>query len=151
MGDTCYEKWYPLASDMIGYNRAAEYVLDRVRFAYEGKAYSGRGLLTWDPDKGIHIQAFLDQSLPQASLFGPVELVQVEDITDVRPIRLAGRGFGHAIVPEVFPHDLSSCLHEGRLSIRPQRVIFFQHFPSLAVPRAQSDSWAGSASSIMSP
>ena len=105
--------------DMIDHTRAAEYVLERVRFTHETKEYSGRGLLTWDPEKGIHIQAFLDQSLPQANPFAALGLVEVEDATDARPIRLAGRGFGHAIVPNVFSHDLQSYLHEGRLSIRP--------------------------------
>jgi hypothetical protein len=130
---------------MIDHVRPAEYVLDRVGFTHSANEYSGRGLLTWDPEKGIHIQAFLDQSVPQGSPFAPVGVVEVEDTTDARRIRMAGRSFGHAIAPNVFPHDLQGCLHEGRLSIRPERVIFFQRFPALAARREVPEAWSGSA------
>ena len=131
---------------MIDYTRPAEFTLDRIRFNHQGVRYGGRGLLTWHPENGIHVQAFLDNSLPQWGWFGDAGTVQVEDSKDARVIRLAGRGFGHAIVPNVFPLDLQRCLHEGRLSLHPQRVIFFQHFSSLAdSSAAHHHTWSGSA------
>src|ERR1017187_5093490 len=111
---------------MIDHTRPAQYVLDRVRFTHAAKEFTGRGLLTWDPEKGIHIEAFLEQTIPRGNPFSSSGLVYVEDTAEARHIRLAGRGFGHAVVPEVFPRDLSASLHEGRLSISPDRIIFFQ-------------------------
>ena len=101
--------------------------------------------LAWDPEKGIHVQAFLDKVPPQHNPFASLGLVQMEDTVDSRQIRMAIRGFGHAVVPRVFPHDLNSCLDEGRLSIRPQHVLFFQHFPALANRGEEHKTWPGSA------
>jgi hypothetical protein len=130
---------------MIDHIRPAQYVLDRVRFTHEAKEFTGRGLLTWDPEKGIHIEAFLEQTLPKGILMPPFPLVRLNDTTDARCIRLAGREFGHAVVPNVFPLDLSENLHEGRVSIRPQRIIFFQHVPAIGTGAREHEHWSGSA------
>ena len=130
---------------MIDPNRVAQYILDRVRFTHAAKEFTGRGLLTWDPEKGIHIEAFLEQTVPQGnplSFLAP--LVRVEH-TSAGPIRLAIRRFGHAVVPRVFPSDLSESLHEGRLSIRSDRIIFFQQVPALSAAAREHECWTGSA------
>lgn len=130
---------------MIDNTRPAQYVLDRVRFTHAATEFSGRGLLTWDPEKGAHIEAFLEQTIPQGdplSSLGP--LVKVEHTT-AGPVRLAIRRFGHAVVPEVFPSDLSESLHEGRLSIRSDRIIFFQQVPALSAAAREHKHWSGSA------
>src|ERR1035441_1644035 len=130
---------------MIDHTRPAQYVLDRVRFTHAAKEFTGRGLLTWDPEKGIHIEASLEQTLPKGILMPPFPLVCLNDTTDARCIRLAGREFGHAVVPNVFPLDLSESLHEGRLSIRPERIIFFQHVPALSTGAREHECWSGLA------
>jgi hypothetical protein len=130
---------------MIDHTRAAEYVLDRVHFTHAAKEFSGRGLLTWDPEKGIHIEAFLEQTIPRGDPISSFPLVHLEDTTDARCIRLAGSGFGHAVAPNVFPLDLSPSLHEARLSIRPKSIIFFQHVPTLSADARQHEHWSGSA------
>ena len=130
---------------MIDHTRPAEYTIDRIRFTHDGRSFTGRGLLTWDPDKGPHIQAFLDQSAPQENPFASLGVVQVETAADTKAIRLAGRGLGHAIVPNVFPLDLREHLHHGRLSIHPERVIFIHHVPSFASGGEDHKMWSGSA------
>jgi hypothetical protein len=44
------------------YLRKTEWILDEVSFTYLGGLYRGRGLLTWQPDAGFHLETFVTRS-----------------------------------------------------------------------------------------
>jgi hypothetical protein len=78
-----------------------EFVLDNIQFEHlEGK-YTGRGILTWNPDKAFHLQSFITRhgpSLPSGSFGGPRMIRK----SDLKTIRMKIRGHsGWVIAPNV--------------------------------------------------
>ncbi|WP_264320326.1 hypothetical protein [Zarconia navalis] len=43
---------------IIDYFKTSEYILEKVWFDYRGCRYSGRGVLTWNPEAGL--EAYYD-------------------------------------------------------------------------------------------
>ena len=84
---------------MINYFQEIEYSLDKIRFQYLGGIYTGRGLLTWDPEKGFHIDAFVERKGPE--LPSPISFGKVGYITkdETCSIRMKSKSFNHAIIP----------------------------------------------------
>lgn len=127
---------------MRDYYSEAEYVLKQLWFDYRGHRYQGRGIITWNPDKGFHIEAFLDQ--PSKTVpFGRVEFGKVGIVSqsEISSIRMKLQGFNWAIAPNVNLRERFDVLLESRLSINLSQVIFSESIPAYN----QDSSWSGSA------
>src|SRR5437868_6245853 len=112
-----------MLASMFDHSQPAEYVLDRLSFRHDNQHYSGRGILSWDPEKGVHINGFLSQLGPDTRFQNP-GAVEIQDRGDQYPVRFIGYGF-NGIVPRVFARNLGSLLHERRLFIEADQAIFF--------------------------
>jgi hypothetical protein len=106
------------------YFKKTEYVLERLWFHYLGGLYEGRGIMTWNPDEGFHIEAFLDregQPLPKEIPLGKVGIPRKRDFCSIRMMPTV---FDWAIAPKVRLTDRHDVLVHKRLSINLSRVIF---------------------------
>ncbi len=126
---------------MKDYFKKTEYVLERLWFDYLGSRYEGRGIMTWNPDEGFHIEAFLERPSmpsPRTIQMGETRIVRRNDISSIR-MRL--QDFDWAIAPNVRLIDRCDVLLQNRLSIYLTRVIFSK---SREVNNENLD-WYGSA------
>ena len=98
-------------------------------------------MLKWSPEDGLQLDGFVDKEIPRCPGFDTSGKTIIEQSKDASTVWMKVRGVGRAIAPNVFPHTLMSLLHEGRLSFKPEKVIFFRetHFVS------EKNSWTGSA------
>ncbi|MBI3913089.1 MAG: hypothetical protein HY327_02665 [Chloroflexi bacterium] len=126
---------------MIDYLKPGEFVLQRVWFDYLGGRYQGRGLLTWKPESGFHLGAFLERSgapLPKRIEIGRAGIIPPSEFVT---IRMKPLGDNWAIAPNALLHDSLELIDQQRLSIGLGRVIFSS--------RMEKDSafpnWSGSA------
>jgi hypothetical protein len=106
------------------YFKKTEYVLERLWFDYLGSRYEGRGIMTWNPDEGFHIEAFLEKPsvpLPKTINLGETRIVRKGDISS---IRMKPHGFDWAIASNARLIDRYDILWQNRLSINLNRVIF---------------------------
>jgi hypothetical protein len=106
---------------MQDYFKTAEYYLEHIWFDYLGGRYEGRGLLTWKPKKGFHLEAFLDRSgapLPKRIEIGKFSIVSGYTI------RLKPFQYAWALAPDVPLIDRNDLIEEQRLSLNFNRVIF---------------------------
>jgi hypothetical protein len=106
------------------YFKKTEYVLERLWFDYLGSRYEGRGIMTWNPDEGFHVEAFLDRhgsALPKEIPLGKVGIPRKSEICS---IRMKPHGFDWAIAPNARLIDRDDILWQNRLSINLNRVIF---------------------------
>ncbi len=109
---------------MKDYFKKTEYVLERLWFDYLGSRYEGRGIMTWNPDEGFHIEAFLEKPsvpLPKTINLGETRIVRKGDISS---IRMKPHGFDWAIASNARLIDRYDILWQNRLSINLNRVIF---------------------------
>jgi hypothetical protein len=123
------------------YLRKTEWTLDEVSFAYLEGLYRGRGLLTWQPESGFHLEAFVTRSgppMPAEVKFGEVRLAKRQDRTSIRMrIRHRGRAFTMATLADRFDITI-----DDRLSCALGVVRFMT--PAPAVARGVNR-WSGSA------
>ncbi len=108
----------------IGGFRIAASASHVVRHWDLGGRYAGRGLLTWDPEAGFHLESFVDRDetpLPSPITLGAVKVIRKSEVTSIR-MRLQHGGY--AIAPEVPLVDRFDLLHQRRLSARLGRVQF---------------------------
>jgi hypothetical protein len=123
------------------YLQKTEWVLDDVCFAYLGGRYGGRGLLTWQPDTGFHLETFVTRSgppLPTPVEFWRVRLATRQDRTSIRMrIQHGGRAFAVATLTDRF-----DVVAQKRLSCGLGAVRFMLPLPQVTrgVKR-----WSGSA------
>jgi hypothetical protein len=106
------------------YFQKSEYVLEKIWFDYLGGRYQGRGVLTWEPSLGFHLEALLERDkMPQIE---QVELGRVRIIrkSDTSSIRMKPWYQKWAISPRVVLIDRDDILSQHRLSIDLSRVIF---------------------------
>lgn len=125
---------------MTDYFREARYLLDSVQFDYLRGRYRGRGTLTWNPDQGCHIEAFVERHgrpLPQQIELGKTRILKPSDF---RTFRMTSWQFGKAIALNVPLEDRLDLLH-NHLSINVSSVVFSAPF-SRSIKLSK---WSGSA------
>ena len=108
---------------MFEYSRETSWAVDQVRFEYRGGTYRGRGRLTWNPDRGFHLDAFLDRhgpALPNTIEFGKLRVVARSEL---RSIRMCLEGFGRAISPQLVLGDQWELVRD-RLDIEFPSILF---------------------------
>jgi hypothetical protein len=123
------------------YLRKTEWVLDDACFAYLGGLYRGRGLLTWQPDTGFHLEAFVTRSGPPMRAqvkFWEVRLTTRQDRTSIR-MRIQHGGRALAVVTLT---DRLDVVMNGRLSCALGAVHFMMPLPEAA---RSAKRWSGSA------
>src|SRR2546423_15012617 len=98
---------------MFDHTKEAEYVLNALRFRHDKREFTGRGILTYSPEKGIQLQAFLDQAGP-VRRFGNPGTVHIEDSSDQSSVRFKG-GFFTGVLPNQFAGVLAKFLSQSRL------------------------------------
>jgi hypothetical protein len=108
---------------MQDYFKKTEYDLKKIWFDYCGIRYQGHGLMTWNPDEGFHIEAFLEKptTSPKRMEFGKSGIIRKSDFYSIRMIP---DGFDWAIAPDVYLIDRYDILSKSRLCITLSRVIF---------------------------
>lgn len=114
---------------MKDYLKEAEFVLNDLTFDYLGGRYRGRGIMTWEPEKGFHIEAPLnlqDMPKPQEVQFGKVRIIRKSDISSIR--MFPQENYNWAIAPSVTLVARDDVICENRLSIDLSRVIFSKYY-----------------------
>lgn len=114
---------------MRNYKESTEYVLRRVWFEYQGARYEGRGVLTWDPEKGFHLEAPVEPKGGVAR-HSYVDYVGVHRPEHHRSIRMELRSGGWARARRVVLVDRIDLRDQDRLSIDLDRVLFVNHLHS---------------------
>lgn len=117
-------------------HEAHEWGLTDLSFEYRGFRYEGKGLLRWVPEKGFHLDGFVDRKKDlrtagkhRVSATYPGGLIRREHY---RPIRAKSPHHKWILAPDypmVFLADLD---FEGRVSLDIERVIFCQRFPGVS-------------------
>ncbi len=117
------------------YFRYQEYVLERIWFDYLGIRYKGHGTMTWMPDEGFHIKAFLHKTVSSPSKPIGVRAVGVVPREKISSIYMKPSGFYWAVAPNVILADHPD-LFLGSFGInfgfipfsqKLERVIFAKH------------------------
>ena len=112
---------------MLNYFEKIEYNLDKIWFQSLGGMYTGRGLLTWDPENGFHIDAFIERKGP--NLPSPIPLGKVGYISkeDTNSIRMKSKSF-NAIIPYAILNNHIELIWDSRLSFNSSRIIIFNRY-----------------------
>jgi hypothetical protein len=126
---------------MPEYDREWRRHFSRAHFEALGGIYRGRGVLTWNPDRGFHIEAPVDRLGPR--LKGRFELLKprVVNREDLHAIRIAFGRSSYAVSPPLPPDPPLELLLSSQLSIDVSRMVFVERNQSPCDP-AQ---WFGSA------
>jgi hypothetical protein len=115
----------------MNYFEQNEYGLEKVTFQFQEVIYSGRGLLTWDPSKGFHLDAFVEEKSGKLnypiSFGGQAFFIKEETIC----IKIKSNGFDHAIIPFALIKDHIELFFEKRLSYNANRMIFFNRYKNI--------------------
>jgi hypothetical protein len=126
---------------MKDYFEEAKFILKFLYFYHHGNRYQGRGIMTWKPDEGFHLEAFLDD---KGKSIEKIEFgrIQVPRKNDFLSIRMRPQGYDWAIAPNI---KLSSWdendIRDNRLSVNFKRVIFCE-----SVNSANGETvWSGTA------
>jgi len=82
------------------YLRQPDHVLARIRFDYLDGHYKGRGVITWDPRDGYHMEAPVKRTGPALSEvgFGRIGIIREEDVRSIRMKKINSRGW--IVAPE---------------------------------------------------
>jgi hypothetical protein len=125
----------------MDYFKQTQYLLETIRIDYLGGHYQGHGVMTWEPDNGFHLEAFLTRQ--GDVLVRPVEIGKIGILckSDFRSIRMKVKHSSWAIAPGVPLYDRLDLLMNDHLSIDLSRVIFF----SRCNPSNQHTQWFGTA------
>ena len=113
---------------MFNYFEENEYSLDKIWFDYLGVRFKGRGLLTWNPKDGFHLEAFLENKRdlsPTMKGFGGIFIIPEYEYCK---IRMKSNGFKYAIAPRVPLYGHIELIFESRLSIDIDRILFYNRF-----------------------
>lgn len=114
---------------MKEYFSKAEFVLNDLNFDYLGGRYQGRGILTWTPEQGFHIEAPLNlQDMPKLKevLFSKVRIIRKSDTSSIR--MFPQENYKWAIAPSVPLVKRDDVISQKRLSINLNRVIFTKYY-----------------------
>ncbi len=126
---------------MFGYSRKREWALASVRFEYAGGTYDGRGLLSWKPKRGFHVEAFLARhgaQLPQIIEFGKVGVIQPNEL---RAVRMRLEDGARALTSPICVSDHLELVGSPRLSADFPAILFVRPDPA----RGASAKLCGSA------
>jgi hypothetical protein len=126
---------------MKDYFKATEFILDFLYFYYLGNRYQGRGIMTWKPEEGFQLEAFLDGKGKQ---FEKIEIgkVKIHSKKDISSIRIRPQGYDWAVIPDIlFSGWDKHNIQNNRLSIRFSRVIFCESVN----PASADNLWTGNA------
>lgn len=118
------ERYPVLVANIHDFFEEHEYVLDKVQFKYlEGK-YTGRGILSWNPEKGFHLVALVARigpRIPPVS-FGGLKLIRKSAHTN---IRMKLRNFnGWVLAPNIILVDRWDLINENRLTLNIDTLLF---------------------------
>lgn len=125
----------------MDYFKEAKYILELLYFHYCGNRYQGHGIMTWNPDEGFHLEAFLDK---QGKTLSKIELgkVGITPKSNICSIRMRPQGYDWAIAPNIIISDSNELdISHNRLSIDLGRVIFCESI----TPSSDNSIWTGSA------
>lgn len=123
------------------YRSKAEFVLKHLWFAYAGARYEGRGVITWDPEHGFHIEAFLERLGP--TFVGAIKrpTLRMKKRSDFIAPRFRTTDGQKGLIPFLFlRHDLDLLSHR-RLTGNFGRLLFFDERPQ----PWDADRWWGTA------
>jgi hypothetical protein len=114
---------------MKDYFQEYEYILNDLQFDYLGRRYRGRGVMTWKPQQGFHIEAPLNlqkNTLLEEIEFGKIRPIRKSDKSSIRMFPMDN--YNWAIAPNVTFIDRFDIISEHRLSINLSRVIFTKYY-----------------------
>jgi len=118
------ERYPVLHAGIHDFFEEQELVIDKVQFEYlEGK-YTGKGILTWNPDKGFNLQSFVTRHGPSmlSESFGGPRMIRKSDL---KTIRMIPRRYKRWIIaPNIKLFERWDIRMEDRLSININTVIF---------------------------
>lgn len=125
-----------------GYLTQPDRVLTSVRFSYQGGRYHGRGVITWNPNEGFHIEAPVERVGPRIGSigFGRGGVIKEQDL---RSIRMRERNSpGWILAPQVILRDRLDLVIQDRLSIPVAWIIISEPHGNTNPPE---NTWRGSA------
>jgi len=101
-----------------------DYLAGRVTVHYLGGCYRGRGILKWTPEKGFHLEAFVDREGPP--LANRLEFYRPEPAqeSDYHSIRMVPQGMLWAVTPKFPLVDRLDLVQDKHLSINLASVTF---------------------------
>jgi hypothetical protein len=109
---------------MREYFRQHDYLAERVTVHYLGGCYTGRGILKWTPEKGFHLEAFMERKGPP--LADRLEFYRSEPAkeSDYHSIRMVPQGMRWAVTPKFPLVDRLDLVEDRHLSINLASVTF---------------------------
>ena len=108
---------------MRGYSEEATFELEKVWFPCADGQYSGRGVMTWKPTEGFHIEAFVKRHGPP--LASPLSLGRTGLIPQ-HCVRMRPEGYIWAFTPAAVLDDDMRVIENNRLSIDVDTVTLCQ-------------------------
>ena len=127
---------------MENYFQETKFILELLYFHYEVSRYQGRGVMTWHPDEGFHLEAFLDNTVKT------IEKVDIGKIgitpkSDFCSIRMRPQCYDWAIAPNIrlSSQDKLDINQSRYLSINFGRLVFCESVS----PISDDSIWTGSA------
>jgi len=122
------------------YLRQPDRVLNSIRFDYQGGRYNGRGVMTWHPDKGFHIEAPVERvgPLPRRIGIGAGGIVRENDLHSFRMRERNASGW--ILAPEVIMRDRLDLIIQERLSVHVPRIIIST---PVSPRRVDGNTWQG--------
>jgi hypothetical protein len=127
---------------MKDYFKETEFIIKLLYFHHNGNRYQGRGIMTWKPDQGFHLEAFLDD---RGKGIEKIELgrIGIPSKNDFCSIRMRPQNYDWAIAPEIYlsESDKLEIQVNRRLSINFGRVVFCEP----VTPGIDRSIWKGSA------
>ncbi|MBD1804319.1 hypothetical protein H6F98_02385 [Microcoleus sp. FACHB-SPT15] len=128
----------------MDYFKEAEYILELLYFHYRGNRYQGRGIMTWNPDEGFHLEAFLDK---KGKTLSKIDLgkVGISPKSNICSIRMRPQSYDWAIAPNIRLTGSDEWnISKGRLSINFGRVFFCKSITPI-ISILDNSIWTGSA------
>ena len=109
---------------MREYFRKHDYLAERVTVHYLGGCYRGRGILNWTPEKGFHLEAFMERKGPP--LADRLEFYRSEPAqeSDYHSIRMVPQGMRWAVTPKFPLVDRLDLVEDKHLSINLASLTF---------------------------
>lgn len=127
---------------MNDYYQETKIILDLLYFHYQGSRYQGRGVITWNPEEGFHLEALLDGRIKRIEEInlGKIGIIPKSDFCS---IRMRPQGYDWAIAPNIYLDFQSklSITQSKYLSINFGRLVFCESVS----PNSDDTIWTGSA------
>ena len=100
---------------MKDYFKPTKIITNALYFYHKGIKYQGKGVITWDPEKGFHFEALLEQPirLPTRTELGRI---RVSDQSDYSSIRAWTPDYGWILIPDINISNFEDSLLGGNIS-----------------------------------